>query len=1125
MSDPDGLRRVALVAGTGRYDFADEWKELDEMKKALRLIVGSLKPMEYVPVGRNSYARDPTTGELTRLLTSTPPDADVVVAYYAGHGHVDGLHYLVARNSTRKAPKYIYGSALETRTLPRLLEMREPSGDRRKPQPHVLIIVDTCFAGAAAPEIVGDALREFADPKRTWVIVSARRVDYAQQAAFPAALREALAVSTAGPGQRYVSPDIVVTEVNKRLPARQKACIVPPAAGYETIPPFFPNPEFEDVPSSLTVAGQKRWMSRATGADVGSAAGYYLAGTDGRTAAAKELAGWIRDPDRGPTAIVTGGPGSGKSALLALPLLLDRRVYRENLLAATRGRRIVNAAAQLLAPDAATLTAIRGRGLNADQIAGVIARSLGREARTTADLFTTLDRVPATNAPVVVLDGLDEAEQPAMVLDDLMSPLATERGMRVVIGAGRRLAAAVPNPSLVVDLDAYPYSDVEALAEYVDDLLVAAEEPGVRTPYQRIGAPQREAIAHAISEQADGSFLAGQLAAFALRTRTRAVNTRQQGWQQDLPTDAVASFEADLARLGERAPVAQDLLTALAWAKGPGLPWENIWVPVANAIRTTRRQPSPEELTDANVRWLRDNLGSYFVEDLTPSGRSVFRLCNESLAATLRDAVRTDAPKSHAQTTHGRITNALLATVPSDDAGVRLWTLAHPYIRSYLAPHAAAASTQRLTELLTEQPQYLVTADPTTIGPLLLGNQPSRLRELAAVYQTAAHRLGSDLRWNAAYLQEAAVAVGDKQLADAFPRVAEPAFTTVIAERLVERESDPAEVVTPDARDIPPVSGLAVARNRAGASLLVSAGLGGIQAWDPASRQAIRLGRDETPAPVSAVTALQLPTGSCLLAYGIAATGRIGLVDIESGGSTECLLEGHPSRVTALAAVPARNGQVFLASAGEDGTVRLWDTSSTPPASSESPSTREQHQPPTLHTGAGAVHSLAVIPLRDGGSVLVGGCHDGTVRLWDTAERKEIRAVSAHSGPVRALAVVSSPDGRVIIASGGDDGRVRLWGHECEDVAADPLHAHEGPVRALAPLVSPTGSQLLASGGDDGNVRLWDAVDWTHTADAGRRGPVRAIVSWTAGLLAIGSLEGLTVLTPPSIQEPGASSV
>ena len=45
-------------------------------------------------------------------------------------------------------------------------------------------------------------------------------------------------------------------------------------------------------------------------------------------------------------------------------------------------------------------------------------------------------------------------------------------------------------------------------------------------------------------------------------------------------------------RLGDKTPVARALLEALAWAKGPGLPWENIWVPVARALADAGAGPA-----------------------------------------------------------------------------------------------------------------------------------------------------------------------------------------------------------------------------------------------------------------------------------------------------------------------------------------------------------------------------------------------------------------------------------------------------------------------------------------------------------------------------------------------------
>ena len=142
--------RVAILAGTGRYDHPDEWRELDQIETALTTVADCLEGLGYRPAAAGGYLLNPTKDELSNRFRSTPADAEVVIAYYTGHGHVDGLHYLVARNSSVRAPDFITGSAIPTRELPSLLAVRDPnSGRRSSPQPYLLIIVDTCFSGPA----------------------------------------------------------------------------------------------------------------------------------------------------------------------------------------------------------------------------------------------------------------------------------------------------------------------------------------------------------------------------------------------------------------------------------------------------------------------------------------------------------------------------------------------------------------------------------------------------------------------------------------------------------------------------------------------------------------------------------------------------------------------------------------------------------------------------------------------------------------------------------------------------------------------------------------------------------------------------------------------------------------
>ena len=145
----------------------------------------------------------------------------------------------------------------------------------------------------------------------------------------------------------------------------------------------------------------------------------------------------------------------------------------------------------------------------------------------------------------------------------------------------------------------------------------------------------------------------------------------------------VGAFEADMARLGGRAPLARVLLAALAWAEGPGLPWDHIWVPVALALAGDGG-PGKCPVSRTDVRWLLAVAGAYVVVDTGPGGRAVYRVRDELVAAHLRGEPGDGEPvgarrdrvaraewqrrRAHAQP---RLTAPLLATVPAREPGPR----------------------------------------------------------------------------------------------------------------------------------------------------------------------------------------------------------------------------------------------------------------------------------------------------------------------------------------------------------------------------------------------------------------------------------------------------------------------
>ena len=162
------------------------------------------------------------------------------------------------------------------------------------------------------------------------------------------------------------------------------------------------------------------------------------------------------------------------------------------------------------------------------------------------------------------------------------------------------------------------------------------------------------------------------------------------------------------------------------------------------------------------------------------------------------------------------------------------------------------------------------------------------------------------------------------------------------------------------------------------------------------------------------------------------------------------LNHGSPVHSVAFSPVDAS----LIASAGEDGTIKLWNLWSDTGT--------------TLRGHNAQVNSVA---FSSNGALLASGSDDHECKLWDVQNRQTIATLQHITGWNRSQvkAVAFSPDGQLLATAGWD---VKLW--EVSNQTEIATLQHDEWVWAVA--FSPNG-QLLATGDTNGRVKVWDVQD------------------------------------------------
>jgi len=882
-----------------------------------------------------------------------------------------------------------------------------------------------------------------------------------------------------------------------------------------------PNPAY--VPTSLRGGDlewsapliDEYWVGKAKGAPVAEPGWYFT----GRAPVMRQVVSWLDDPEPEPLLVVTGARGTGKSAVLARTVTLADPGFRTD----PQYTDLVAGIPDDLMPPAGVIdAAVDTRGRSAERVADLILRALlvdqvrllGPDHPSTlttrhnlahwrgtalsvrerlADGLLTF--VQARGRPAcVVLDGIDESSSPMALVQDVLTALTLTRrddgspAARTIVGVRNDPADDTNLLSRIEDLADHRTvrTDLEdACAEvgvYCTQLLSRDHEP--YTPRPDMAAE----VSAWLSARESPNFLDARVIADALSLGTMLNPAELDSADlvgKLLPTTLRHTLTNQAATTTIPADDYLAALRALAFGRGTGIPWRDVWPAMAAAVADA--DPTSTDRWNRVIRHvLRGPLGA-FVMTASDDDQRVFRPVHADITDILRDDpadlghadLDLDDATADSRAVEARIATALAALVPADGPP-------DPYVRRHLIAHAALGG---------------VLDDETVPERFLPWETNRRVR----------YRLGLPLPDDDHTRTLAAWAAVEPYL-DQIPTPAERRIA--LRFQRLGRSPSPSGWRTWADRNVlvsaPGLSSMAVGEVDGRPLVATGSQDGTVWLWN------LRSGKPAGPPLRGHIdrvwsAAFGQVDGRTLLATG-SQDSTIRLWNLHSGELAAPPLQGHGSWVMSLAFGHV-DGRTLLASGSDDNTVRLWD----PAVGSQVGQSLRGH--------TGIVMSVAFGQV-DGRTLLASGSIDGTVRLWDPTIGELVRHLAEHERNPVCSAGFGQVDGRTLLATGGAYGRLLLWDPTTGEPVGQPLHGHRGLIVSLG-FGQVDGHILLATASMDRTARFWDPAVGRQVGQS-LRGHTDKVWSVSFSqvdgrtLLATASIDGTVRLWDPAASPTGS---